>query len=670
MRRRTELPELLAPAGSMEALFAAVEAGADAVYLGGRLYGARAFAKNFDEEEIRTAVRYCHLYGVRVYVTVNTLLFDKELSDALRYLHFLYEAGVDAIISADLGLISLARRHLPDLEIHASTQMSLHNTEGVRFAEELGVTRAVVARECSLSDIRAIVDESPLQIEVFLHGALCVCHSGQCLFSSLVGGRSGNRGECAQPCRLPYNGKDRYPLSLKDLSLSGHVRELIDLGVSSLKIEGRMKSPAYVYGVTSIYRRLLDERRNATAEENRTLASLFSRGGFTDAYAVGKCERPMTGIRSEEDKERSRALEERTFTAKKKRVRAVASFCLGHPSHMTVSDSIRSVTVVGDIPSVAQNAPLKLDDLQTRLCKMGNTLLSLFPDDLLIELDDGINLPPSSINALRRAAADAFENAGRTPIPFAAPELSRRAKATPLKTAEFFSVDAYDALSDESKAYFDIVFLPLSAWGEDHGAKGVALPPVVMEHEWASLRERVMRAVELGATHALISNPSELALARELGLLPVGDFRLNVTNRESAALWRERGLRDLILSPELTLPQARDVGGGVIVYGRIPLMLTERCFVRENGGCASCGSFSLTDRMGKQFPILREAEHRNVIFNSLPTYLGDARDELCRAGLFHAHFIFSTEKSKEIAAILKSYERGASLPYPVRRMKK
>ena len=670
MRRRTDLPELLAPAGSMEALFAAVEAGADAVYLGGRLYGARAFAKNFDEEEIRTAVRYCHLYGVRVYVTVNTLLFDKELSDALRYLHFLYEAGVDAIISADLGLISLARRHLPDLEIHASTQMSLHNAEGVRFAKELGVTRAVVARECSLSDIRSIVDESPLEIEVFLHGALCVCHSGQCLFSSLVGGRSGNRGECAQPCRLPYNGKDRYPLSLKDLSLSGHVRELIELGVSSLKIEGRMKSPSYVYGVTSIYRRLLDERRDATAEENRALASLFSRGGFTDAYAVGRCERPMTGIRSEEDKERSRALEERIFSPKKKRVHAVASFRLGHPSHMTVSDGIRSVTVMGDTPSVAQNSPLKLDDLQTRLCKMGNTLLSLPPEDLLIELDDGINLPPSAINALRRAVADAFEDASRPSIPFTEPEPPRRASATPLKTAQFFRADVYDALSYADKARFDIAFLPLAVWDEPHDAKGVTLPPVAMEHEWASVREKAMRAVHLGATHALVCNPAELALTRELGLIPVGDFRLNVTNRESAALWRERGLGDFILSPELTLPQARDVCGGVIVYGRIPLMLTERCFVRENGGCASCGSFRLTDRMGKQFPILRETEHRNVIFNSLPTYLGDVRDELSRAGLYHAHFLFTMEEPRQIAAIMKSYEGRAPLPYPVRRMKK
>lgn len=670
MRRKTDLPELLAPAGSMEALYAAVEAGADAVYLGGKMYGARAFAKNFDEDGIRAAVRYCHLHGVRVYVTVNTLLFDKELSDALRYVYFLYEAGVDAVICADLGLISLLRRHLPDLEIHASTQMSLHNVEGVRFAESLGISRAVVARECSLADIRTVVHESPLEIEVFLHGALCVCHSGQCLFSSLVGGRSGNRGECAQPCRLPYNGKDRYPLSLKDLSLSGHVRELIELGVSSLKIEGRMKSPSYVYGVTSIYRRLLDERRNATPEENRTLASLFSRGGFTDGYAVGKCEKPMTGIRSEEDKERSRAIAERTFSPKKKRVHAVASFRLGHPSHMTVSDGIRSVTVMGDTPSVAQNSPLNLSDLQTRLCKMGNTMLSLSPDDLLIELDEGINLPPSAINSLRRAAADAFEDASRAPVPFADLGSSRRAPVTHLKTAQFFNADVYDALPDADKAFFDLAFLPLAAWDKPHGAKGVTLPPVVMEHEWASVRERAIRAVELGATHALVCNPAELSLAKDVGLIPVGDFRLNVTNRESAALWRERGLTDLILSPELTLPQARDIGGGNTVYGRIPLMLTERCFVRDVGGCGKCGNFALTDRMGKEFPILREADHRNVIFNSLPTYLGDGKDELSRAGLSHAHFIFSTEAPGAIGTVLQSYAKGASLPYPVRRMKK
>ena len=291
MRRKSELPELLAPAGSFDALLAAVAAGADAVYVGGKRFGARAYAKNFDIEELALAVNYCHLRGVKLYVTLNTLIFDKEMADAVAYAKELYRIGVDALIIADVGAVAEIRRCVPDLPLHASTQMSLHSAAGVDMAEKMGCERAVVARELSLSDIKTVVEKTGVEIEVFLHGALCVCHSGQCLFSSLVGGRSGNRGECAQPCRLPYNGK--YPLSLRDLSLSLHITELIESGVASLKIEGRMKSPDYVYGVTKIYRRLLDERRNSTAAERAELKRLFSRGDFTDGYLTGKIKEPM-----------------------------------------------------------------------------------------------------------------------------------------------------------------------------------------------------------------------------------------------------------------------------------------------------------------------------------------------------------------------------------------
>ena len=280
MKRKNDLPELLAPAGSFEALRAAVSAGADAVYIGGKSFGARAFAKNFDIDEIKRATELCHLHGVKIYVTVNTLVFDRELSELSDFAEELYRIGVDAIISADLGAIAEIRRRVPNMEIHASTQMSLHNAEGADAAAALGCERVVLARELSEKDIREVTEKCKTETEVFLHGALCVCHSGQCLFSSLVGGRSGNRGECAQPCRLPF-GKG-YPLSLKDLSLSAHIKSLIDSGVASLKIEGRMKSPDYVYKVTSIYRRLLDENRNASKTEETELKRIFSRGGFTD----------------------------------------------------------------------------------------------------------------------------------------------------------------------------------------------------------------------------------------------------------------------------------------------------------------------------------------------------------------------------------------------------
>ncbi|MBQ8911840.1 MAG: U32 family peptidase, partial [Clostridia bacterium] len=279
---KRNLHELLSPAGSPEALRAALLAGAAAVSLGGTLFNARMNARNFDRPAIIKAVKDCHERGVRLYVTQNTLVVDRQMKDALEFAGFLYEAGVDALIVADLGLALEIKKRFPDFPLHASTQMSGHNVKAAEFLKELGFERMVCARELSGENIRTLCKSSPIEIEAFVHGALCVSHSGQCLFSSIVGGRSGNRGECAQPCRLPYNGK--YPLSLKDNCLAGHVKELIDMGVASLKIEGRMKSPEYVYSVVSAYRGLLDEQRDATAEEIRRLADVFSRDGFTDGY--------------------------------------------------------------------------------------------------------------------------------------------------------------------------------------------------------------------------------------------------------------------------------------------------------------------------------------------------------------------------------------------------
>jgi collagenase-like PrtC family protease len=293
------LPELLAPAGSPEALAAALRAGADAVYLGSTQFGARAFAKNFDRPALKQAVEDAHAAGVRVYLTVNTLITDRMMRAAMDLVAYAYEVGVDALIVADWGLAKLCRENYPDFPLHASTQCSGHNADAARWLEGQGFSMMVAARELSADNLRKLTKDSPIPIEVFVHGALCVSASGQCLFSSLVGGRSGNRGECAQPCRMQYNNKS--PLSLKDLSLAMHIPELIEIGVASLKIEGRMKSPDYVYRVVSIYRRLLDERRAAAPAEMRALEEAFSRQGFTDGYFVGKTA-DMNGVRSEADK--------------------------------------------------------------------------------------------------------------------------------------------------------------------------------------------------------------------------------------------------------------------------------------------------------------------------------------------------------------------------------
>ena len=672
MKRIEKLPELLAPAGSFECLIAAVSGGADAVYLGGKRFGARAYAKNFDLEEMSRAVAYCHLHGVKLYVTVNVLFDDSELAELVEYVAQLYRIGVDAVIIADLGAIAEIKKYVPNMELHASTQMSVHNTYGADAAFKLGCTRAVLARELSLDDIRKITAECKAEIEVFLHGALCVCHSGQCLFSSMVGGRSGNRGECAQPCRLPYNG-GKYPLSLKDLSLADHVRELVDSGVSSLKIEGRMKSADYVYTVVSTYRKLLDQMRGATPGENEKLRRAFSRDGFTDGYFKDEITVPMTGVRSDEDKEDSRRVEQRIYEPEKIKVTAKAKMILNEPSQLTLTDGYRTVTVIGDTPAIAERAPLCADAVKDRLSKMGNTYLSLSPEDIELTLDDEINLSPGAINALRRNAVAELEGSKRELEPISyqpAPSLPTNDK--PLRTAQFLRegelyslIKAYpNSLSD-----FDIVFAPITSSEEIlTSINGIYIPPVIRENEISKVRSALEKAQKCGIMYALVGNIGHLKLVEEFNLTPIGDFRLNITNSPSRNVYRSFGIDRTLLSAELTLPKVRDIGGGVITYGRIPLMLTERCFIRESFTCSGCESAYFTDRMGQKFPLIREFEHRNLILNSAVTYMGDRAEELKKYRINHTHFLFTVERFREIKDVLDSYKLGRQLSGAVRRV--
>ena len=667
------LPELLSPAGSFDCLVAAVAAGADAIYVGGRRFGARAFAKNFDLPELADALTYCHLHGVKLYVTVNTLLEDKEIPDVVDYARELWKIGIDAIIISDLGAVSAIREALPEMELHASTQMSVHSTLGADAAYALGCKRVVLARELSLENIRSAVDNSKADIEVFLHGALCVCHSGQCLFSSLVGGRSGTRGECAQPCRLPYSTPKgaEYPLSLKDLSLADHIPALIESGVASLKIEGRMKSPGYVYTVTSIYRRLLDENRAATPAEKEILAKAFSRGGFTDGYLFGKLDFGMLGVRSEADKDQSRDIDQITVPIQRIKVSAYAEIVLGKPSKMVITDGVRKAEAFGEIPAPAENSPLTRDGVCERLSKMGNTYLSLSPEDIELDLDDGVNLSPAALNGLRRAAAFAFSDFTRDEAKVQKAEKtennkkpSNPKKSKAITTAEFYSENEFlRAEGDPILSTVDAAFVPIGASDEAIKASGgVILPAVILDSELASAKAQLLRAKALGATKAVAQNIGQINLICDIGLEVFGGFRLNACNALAKEKYEELGVANMILSPELTLPKARDIGGGVITYGRIPLMLTERCFTKENFGCEGCGKASFIDRRGDRFPLMREVSHRNIILNSAITYMGDKAAELDRAGLTHRHLLFTNETAEQITGALRSISDGTPLP--------
>ncbi len=663
------LPELLAPAGSFRALEAAIDAGADAIYFGGESFGARAFAKNFTRDEIRKAAKLCRAYGVKSYITLNTLIYDREMQDVLEYATFLENADIDALIIADVGAAALIHKYIPTMRLHGSTQFSGHSAEAAKFLAGRGFDRMVGARELSREDLTALVKNSPIEIETFIHGALCVCHSGQCLLSSMIGGRSGNRGMCAQPCRLP-DKYGRYPLSLKDLSMAARIPELLSTGAASLKIEGRMKSPEYVHGVVKIYRRLLDERRNATAEENEELAEIFSRDGFTTGYFDKKINISMLGTRSEEAREKSRELVPFEKITRKMPIEISASLKAGTPFTVTVKGERGSAYATGAVPEAALSAPLSREALEKNLLKLGAT--PYLAKNCDIDLDDGLILRVSEINAVRREAIEKYSMLGVrehiTPTALLYKPCAKEKENLSACTALCMRA-AKLPKSDEFFEYFDTVFLPLSEFliCRDSRVRGVMLPAVIFESE----RERVMRdlenAAKKGATHALVGNYGHISLAKAAGLRLVADMRLNVTNQASAKAAFDAGFESVILSPELTQAQLRDIGGDVrcTVYGRLPIMLLEKCFAKEVSGCEKCKGdrAELLDRKGARFPIMREEPHRNILFNSVPTY---ALDRTVRGG---KHFIFTTESEGEILSVIDAAKKRLPPKTDIRRIK-
>ena len=664
------LPELLCPAGSPEALDAAIEGGADAVYLGGTTFNARMNAHNFGGDALRSAVLRAHSYGVKVYLTLNTLVGDREIPLALAAAEEAANAGVDALIVADLGIASAIHRTFPNLELHASTQASSHNSVSAEKLKELGFSRIVIARETPAADLFETVKSSPLEVEMFIHGALCVSHSGQCLFSSLVGGRSGNRGECAQPCRLPFackKGGNAYPLSLKDLSLAAHVPALIESGVASLKIEGRMKAPEYVRDTARIWRRLLDERRAATPDEMRELASIFSRGGFTDGYYKEKIDSKMLGIRSDDDKSASRTLTPFSGITRKIPLDFAVRMKENEPITLTVSDKTRSVCVEGDMPQAALTAPLSAEHLERNLSKLGGTPYAI--GSFAVEMDDGLMLPVSRLNDLRRRAIAEWEcNLAPKAIEKTAYVMQKSHNvAQKTRSARFYSPEQITPLARE---FFERIYLPLGK--ETPETDGIILPPVIFERDLEVVQQMLLNATQRGVRYALVGNLGHIDIVKKAGLVPVGDFRFNVTNCETVCTLEQMGIDSLILSPELTLPQARDIKGdtSLIVYGRIPLMTVEKCVIKEIANCDTCAQNAavLTDRRGVSFPVLREWEHRNVIYNSLPTSMSDRQDQLTKAGITNQHFIFSTETPGEVDEVIKLWKKGVALPYAVRRI--
>ena len=673
----SRIPELLAPAGTPEALSAAIAAGADAVYFGASAFNARMGAGNFGEGELRDALRLCRTHGVRAHVTLNTQIFDRELPDVMKLVETLYRLGVDALIVADLGAVSLIHKYFPDFELHASTQCSGCSVRDAEYFASLGFSRMVCARELSLGDIKTLAERSPIELEMFVHGAVCVSVSGQCLFSSLVGGRSGNRGECAQPCRLPYGGG--YPLSPKDLCLAGHIREIISSGVSSLKIEGRMKSPDYVYRVTSLYRRLLDCGRDADADDMRELASAFSRSGFTDAYFTGKVkEKPnaMLGVRTSEDKDKTRATAAEVPAPEKVTLgRICARFAVGEPSRLSLTAGGRTVTVTGSVPEAARSRPMTEESVRAQLLKLGGTGYAISEEtEILIEVSGDPIMPVSAINELRRRGVSAItEVVGRDRVlpDDAIPKRERIAKGKALRTASFLRAEQ---ITERAREYFDMIYLPLSEY--DGIADGFEMPAVVYDSEEEDVRRRIAEAVSNGARAVILANAGQHKLIEDRGLHVTAGYRYNVCNTESASSAHDAGAELVTVSPEATARQTEDISGyvktSVIVYGRVPLMVTERCIIRAvSGDKCVCGELPviLRDRRGVTFPMYATNGCRTVIYNSVPIYMGDREDALRRMGAAANHYIFTTETKKDVDRVIRMYERGDAADFAMRRIK-
>lgn len=679
--------ELLSPAGGWEAMVAAVQNGADAVYMGFGGLNARRSARNFTDEEFREAVAYCHLRGVKVYLTLNTLVTDRELPAAAEALKKASDMGVDAILIQDWGIWRLAREIAPDVPLHASTQMSLHTLGGACRAAELGLERVVLARELSRRDIHTITRGCPAEIEVFGHGALCMCYSGQCEMSAVIGGRSGNRGACAQPCRLPYGVNEKaaggHPLSLKDANLADYVQELEQMGVACLKLEGRMKRPEYVAVITGIYRRLLDEKRGPSREESRQLEAAFSRSGFTDGYYKGRTGPEMFGTRPEnapEPKElfaRAKAGYSRE-DSRRVPVDMVCTLRAGEPVSLTASAGGHVVRAEGPTPEEARNRALTAEELQSRLEKTGGTMFR--PRETRVELEEGLMLPASAVNALRRQALEGLEAA------LAQPPVRRTGTPSPLPQAQpgpdapvlTCSIMRPEQLT-EPLAQCETVYVPaellekldLDRWAEMTHICAV-LPRIFRTEDQAALRALLQQHREHLSAVA-IGNLGHLPITEGLGLPLWGDLGLNLFNSESLLFWKELGLEAAAVSMELRWQQLRDLRKVLpceaVVYGRLPLMIMENCVIRNELGCRDagrdyadrspacrCGQENvLVDRTGAQFPLVGQWGHRCEIENSKVLFLAD-KPEWRQLGLTRARLRFTTESPEECARVLQAYQ--------------
>lgn len=701
--RKTKF-EVLAPAGSIESMKAAINAGADAVYMGGVRFGARAYAENPGEDLLLSAIDYAHLHHVRLFMTVNTLLKEKEIEgELINYLKPYAAAGVDAFIIQDMGVWEMVKRAFPQVPLHASTQMTITGAEGAAWAKKHGASRIVTARELSIPEIKKIHEEVDVEIETFVHGAICYCYSGQCLYSSMIGGRSGNRGRCAQPCRLAYDayaeGKkinpqaERLLMNLKDMCALDVLPDLLDAGVYSLKIEGRMKSPRYTAGVVSIYRKYVDlyEARGRKGyvvdpEDRKLLLELFDRGGQTDGYFKKQNGRDMIATTEkpsfrEVDQKLLKSIDEAyILKEKKEKISGKLIIRKQKPVTMELQDGEICVTVTGQVPMEAQSRPLTEEEAKKQFSKFGATMYEL--EGLEIELDDGLFLPVKAMNELRREAVEKLQEqvlaAYRREI-IGCEEISEK-KKTEMTTGPYLSAlveeesQFYAALFSEtiSRIYLSMERVAweripeLAASCEQKGKEFFLAFPRIFREKGKKELEKHRKYWQIPQVDGfLLRVVDELSMIDVLGpsYRYVADHSLYTMNGEARRVLAEEGFASDTASLELNARELEQRGlshSEIVAYGRIPMMVSAQCFKQTLKRCDKKPSqLMIQDRKRKQLPVKTYCRFcYNVIYNTDPLYLADEMEALLRLKPEGIRLSFSTESQKETKEVIGAYEEA------------
>ncbi|WP_406660441.1 DUF3656 domain-containing protein [Methanolobus sp. ZRKC3] len=776
-------PELLAPAGNMESLIAAVQNGADAVYLGVEDFSARAYAGNFTLEDFKEALDYAHLRGVKVYVTLNTLIKDSELEKAVNLMYTLDELGTDAIIVQDMGLLSLARKLVPELPVHASTQMTLHNSEAVRFLQDMNVERVVLAREMAIDEIKAIRQETGVEIEAFIHGAMCICYSGQCLMSSMIGGRSGNRGHCAQPCRKKYrllkSGNEvkapgKFLLSPKDLNTSKILPELIEAGIDSFKIEGRMKRPEYVAGVVRIYRRLIDryienpDRYSVSRDEATELTQLFNRE-FTSGYFKGNPgdklmsrERPYNrgillgkveaydrkyrrldlklldklevgdGIGFEGSRDAGAIVQRMyrkgkavTLAGKNELISIPFEEEIGrgtavyrtqdsslmkdlqtsykHGNLRKISVSIKAKAKIGEYFEIlildedgnearavsdymvepAQKRASGKEDIKKQLAKLGNTVFE--PKIIEIQMEENIFLPIKSMNDARSQAVSTLEKMRV--------EKWRRNKHSPYlhqkstaisescKPLIAVSVDDTGKLQNAISGGADIIYYDVeNCSGIEEQITGIQeaadistvpiylhSPVIVKDNEMDEFERLILTAKETGFEGVIAANHGTLRRCLESGIRTIADSTLNVFNRETAAVFLDKGSELAVLSPEMNADQIREISQDMksecIVHGSLQVMESEHGLISGlQSGRKKETTFAegheLVDEKGFAFLLKTDSRNRTHVFNSKELCMLEDVEQLVKTGTSRLRIDAREMKHSYVEKVTRSYREA------------